>query len=227
MFVNIYVIASPIHDQEELDISTNEFIGELKQLTGRTFNYRGTNFSKYTDKRWLNLIFIHTDGLDGKFKELYPSLKAPFYLLTTGRDNSLTVSMEILSFLRDKRETAKIIQGNIRYVEEGILWLAKVNNAYKTLHGQNLKFRVIQRNILYPMLNLKRNLCSKHLCRKQVVLKPRKAVDYFLRDSIGRHHIIMSGNYEALIDGFFNYKTLTGLRLSYKYRAVRWAGLPV
>lgn len=394
MTIKVYSITSSIHNQDELNKSSVEFLDSLRKESGTKFEYYGDDFTMYNADD-LNFIFIRTGGSEGKFKELYPSLKAPYYLLTTGENNSLAASMEILSFLREKGEAAEIIHGNINYLAKRITEIATIYNAFKTLDGQNfgvvgqpsdwliaskadytaikkklgvnmvdismdeffeeinkneypqhaehflnsgyhkptmqmalyiygalyrlvIKYRLsaltvrcfdllglkhntsclalailnkdgvtaacegdvpamltmaiaraltgkssfqanpsridVENNevtfahctIPFDMLNsykfdthfesglgvaikgelptgvstifktsgnlgryfvsgavLEKNLSNPNLCRTQIVIKPRKSVEYFLKDSIGNHHVILSGNYESLIDNFF------------------------
>jgi len=42
-----------------------------------------------------------------------------------------------------------------------------------------------------------------NVCRTQVRVKPDNPVDYFLKNPIGNHHMIVLGNYEKQLDSFF------------------------
>lgn len=136
MSIGIFSIASPIHDQEILNKNTTKFLNELILQSGLKLSHCGNDFSRYNDFT-TKLIFVRTGGSEGTFKELYPTLKAPFYLLTTGENNSLAASMEILSFLRGKGEQAEIIHGNLSYIGERIDTIAKVDEAFSSLKNQN------------------------------------------------------------------------------------------
>jgi L-fucose isomerase-like protein len=52
---------------------------------------------------------------------------------------------------------------------------------------------------------IQRNLSQNNLCRSQIELLMNKDVNYFLRESIGNHHLIVNGNYTGLVDEFFLY----------------------
>jgi L-fucose isomerase-like protein len=52
---------------------------------------------------------------------------------------------------------------------------------------------------------IERNLSQNNLCRSQIELLMNRDVNYFLRESIGNHHLIVNGNYTGLVDEFFNY----------------------
>ncbi len=52
---------------------------------------------------------------------------------------------------------------------------------------------------------IQRNLSQNNLCRSQIELLMNKDVNYFLRESIGNHHLIVNGDYTALVDEIFRY----------------------
>ena len=136
MTVGVFSITSSIHDVEILNKRTEQFLSEIGKEIGLKLSYFGDDFSRYNEVD-VRFIFIRTGGSEGKFKELHPSLKSPFYLLTTGENNSLAASMEILSFLREKNEKAEIIHGSIKYVAQRITAITKVASAISKLNGQN------------------------------------------------------------------------------------------
>lgn len=49
------------------------------------------------------------------------------------------------------------------------------------------------------------NLSRHNLCRTQIRIKMDQPVDYFLKESIGNHHLIIKGDYVDLIDEFYKY----------------------
>ena len=136
MTIGVFSVTSSIHDAEVLNKRTEQLLNDIRKGTGLEFSYCGDDFSRYNEFD-LKFIFIRTGGSEGKFKELYPSLKSPFYLLTTGENNSLAASMEILSFLRERDEKAEIIHGSVKYVAQRMATIAKVNKALINFRGQN------------------------------------------------------------------------------------------
>ena len=62
----------------------------------------------------------------------------PFYLLTSGKSNSLAASLEILSFLRQKGLKGEIIHGCAEYIVRRVTLLASVGEARKRLDGCRL-----------------------------------------------------------------------------------------
>ena len=62
----------------------------------------------------------------------------PFYLLTSGKNNSLGASMEILSYLRLHNIKGEIIHGQPSYVARRLQLLKKVEQARRQLKGCRL-----------------------------------------------------------------------------------------
>ena len=91
--VAIYTLTSTLHDANAIEADTKQFLGSLHL----DYTFRGADFSDY-DIHALHLIYVRTGGSEGIFRELLPQLrkqsKQPFYLLTSGRSNSLAASME-------------------------------------------------------------------------------------------------------------------------------------
>ncbi|MBQ1827026.1 MAG: hypothetical protein II126_03550 [Erysipelotrichaceae bacterium] len=49
------------------------------------------------------------------------------------------------------------------------------------------------------------NLSEANLCRTQIRIKLEESVDYFLRNSIGNHHLIVKGDHADILDEFFRW----------------------
>lgn len=64
--------------------------------------------------------------------------KRPFYLLTSGKSNSLAASMEILSYLNQQGITGEIIHGSTTYIHHRIKVLEKVGEARSKMKGCRL-----------------------------------------------------------------------------------------
>ena len=64
----------------------------------------------------LKLVFISSGGSEGKFLEHFPQMRPPYYLLTSGTDNSLAASIEILTYLNCEGYDGEILHGSPRYI---------------------------------------------------------------------------------------------------------------
>lgn len=112
---------------------TREFLGSL----GIEYLFRGSDYADYGSHP-LSLIYVRTGGTEGIFLRLLPMLmeksRQPFYLLTSGKSNSLAASMEILSYLRQKGIQGEILHGSREYINQRILTLARVEEARRQLN---------------------------------------------------------------------------------------------
>ena len=133
----IFTLTSELHDEQAVDTVTKDFLDSL----GVDHLFRGSDYSDYGSYT-LNLIFVRTGGTEGIFKGLFPELREksdrPFYLLTSGKSNSLAASMEILSYLRQHHLSGEIIHGSPEYIASRILLLEKVEGARKKMNGCRL-----------------------------------------------------------------------------------------
>ena len=68
----------------------------------------------------LKLVFISSGGSEGIFLENFSLMKAPFYLLTSGTDNSLAASIEILTYLNCEGYEGEILHGSPDYIAQRI-----------------------------------------------------------------------------------------------------------
>ena len=135
--VAIYTLTSELHDPEATNAVTREFLSTIRQ----DYELKGSNYSDY-GSACLNLIYVRTGGTEGIFRRLLPELQGksnrPFYLLTSGKSNSLAASMEILSYLQQHHIEGEIIHGSTAYINQQIALLQQVEKAHKTLFGSRL-----------------------------------------------------------------------------------------
>ena len=135
--IAIYTLTSELHDEKAVGSVTEEFLGSLHI----SYDFKGGDYSDYGTHA-LDLIYVRTGGTEGIFKRLLPDLLAkssrPFYLLTSGKSNSLAASMEILSFLRQEGYQGKIIHGSAEYISKRISLLEKASEARNLLNGCRL-----------------------------------------------------------------------------------------
>ena len=137
MSIAIYTLTSELHDEQVVGAVTKEFLEGL----GIDYEMKGSDYTDYGTHS-LSLIYVRTGGTEGIFKSLLPELQqkndAPFYLLTSGKSNSLAASMEILSFLRQIGIRGEIIHGSNAYIRQRIEILQKVGEARNQLKGCRL-----------------------------------------------------------------------------------------
>ena len=73
----------------------------------------------------LKLVFISSGGSEGKFLEHFAQMRPPYYLLTSGTDNSLAASIEILTYLNCEGFEGEILHGSPEYIASRIRDLAE------------------------------------------------------------------------------------------------------
>ena len=137
MNISIFTLTSELHDERAVGAVTHEFLNSLDV----DYVFAGNDYTTY-GQHDLDLIYVRTGGTEGIFKKLLPELQSkscrPFYLLTSGKSNSLAASMEILSFLRQKGLQGEIVHGKASFITQRIRLLARVGEAKGRLNGCRL-----------------------------------------------------------------------------------------
>jgi len=133
----IYTLTSALHDEKAVGAVTQEFLNSLQI----DYTLKGSDYADYGSAP-LSLIYVRTGGTEGIFRCLLPKLReqssSPFYLLTSGKSNSLAASMEILSFLQQNGLQGEIIHGSADYISHRIRILARVSEARRKMEGCRL-----------------------------------------------------------------------------------------
>ena len=137
MNISLYTLTSPLHDENSVNAASAEFIARIEAELGADMAFRGPDFTEYGTGA-LDVIYVRTGGTEGLFKEVYPRLQGPVFLLTSGKSNSLAASMEILSYLNQQGCKGEIIHGTPAYIADRLRLLSKVHEARQFLNGKNL-----------------------------------------------------------------------------------------
>ena len=137
MNIAIYTLTSELHNEEAVRLATKEFLATITL----PYSFYDADYTTY-GQHALNLIYVRTGGTEGvflrEFQELKAKCTAPFYLLTSGKSNSLAASMEILSYLRQQGVAGEIIHGTAEYINRRIDVLLQVNSVRQRLRGMRL-----------------------------------------------------------------------------------------
>ncbi len=135
----IYTITSGLHDEAAVKAVSDEFLSGIFPDGG--FDMKGADFSDFGTGA-LDLIYVRTGGAEGIFLDLLPGLLEKgvkvFYLLTSGKSNSLAASLEILSFLRQRGLRGEVLHGSPGYIRGRIGLLQKVESARRALSGTRI-----------------------------------------------------------------------------------------
>ena len=135
----IYTITSGLHDEAAVSRLSDAFLNGVFPEGG--FEFKGSDFSDF-GTHTLDLIYVRTGGAEGIFKALLPEMLARgierYYLLTSGKSNSLAASLEILSYLRQQGLKGEVLHGSDSYVAERIHLLEKVQEARARLREMRI-----------------------------------------------------------------------------------------
>lgn len=125
---------SSLHTYDEFDVGTKKFISEIENNINDKIIFSG--LEDYDCD--LKLIFISSGGSEGLFLKEFDKLKEPYYFLTSGNNNSLAASLEILTYLNLNNKKGEIIHGNMTYISQRIKALEKLNKNKKAISNSKL-----------------------------------------------------------------------------------------
>ena len=132
MNISIYTLTSELHEEKAVGAVTQEFLSSLQV----DYTLKGNDYADYGSQA-LSVFYVRTGGTEGIFRKLLPQLReqsqTPFYLLTSGKSNSLAASMEILSFLQQHGLQGEIIHGSAEYISHRLQMLAKLSEAKRKM----------------------------------------------------------------------------------------------
>ena len=135
MKIGIFYVVSSTAAAAIANEGNYPWLKKLSEMTG--FEFEVTDIDHINDYD-LVFDFVGTGGTEGIFLKDLDRLPKPCFLLTTGANNSLAASMEILSYLRQHDIPGEILHGSDEFVAQRIGDLAKVFKAKKRL--QNFRF---------------------------------------------------------------------------------------
>jgi len=123
MKIGLYNLISDVHREGYVNSTLQRFLVDIEEKLGEKFE--NINLEDF-DKDYFPLIFIKSGGVEGKFKEIFKQIKGPYLLLSSGLHNSLAASLEIASFLKQKKKRVEIIHGDSDYIARRIKELRKI-----------------------------------------------------------------------------------------------------
>ena len=137
--IAVYTITSGLHDEQAVERLSDQFLQGV--FPAGDFLFRGSDYSDFGTHE-LDLIYVRTGGAEGIFKSLLPEMLARgidrYYLLTSGKSNSLAASLEILSYLRQQGLKGEVLHGPETYLQQRVKALATVQHARSALQGMRL-----------------------------------------------------------------------------------------
>ena len=137
--IKISPLHSILHESNTFTAENNAFLKEIEEKLGEKLVL--SDIQDYECD--LKLIFIESGGSERLFLDQIDKLKKPFYFLTSGTNNSLAASLEILAYLNNHGIKGEIIHGTTDYIASRIKQLVKNNKVMNYIGGSN--FGVIGR----------------------------------------------------------------------------------
>lgn len=135
----IYTITSGLHNESEVSRLSDQFLSGI--FPDGNFEFRGSSFQDF-GTHTLDLIYVRTGGAEGIFKSLLPEMLSRgisrYYLLTSGKSNSLAASLEILSYLGQQGLKGEVLHGSPEYLRSRINALERVAIARQKLQGARI-----------------------------------------------------------------------------------------
>ena len=139
MMIAVYTITSGLHDEASVSKLSDQFLSSV--FPEGNFEFKGEKFTDFGTHA-LDLIYVRTGGAEGIFKSLLPEMLARgidrYYLLTSGKSNSLAASLEILSYLQQQGLKGEVLHGSAEYLRKRVEMLLNVSEARKKLSGSRV-----------------------------------------------------------------------------------------
>lgn len=132
MKIGVYYVVSSTAAAQIANENNFPWLKKLSEMTG--FEFEVTDVEHISEYDMV-VDFIGGGGTEGIFLKDMDKLPKPYFLLTTGANNSLAASMEILSYLRQNDLPGEIIHGSDEFVASRLKDLAQVFKAKKRLDG--------------------------------------------------------------------------------------------
>ena len=127
--IKVSLLQSTLHESNKFNEENLGFIKRIEEELGEEIAL--SNISDYDCD--LKLIFIASGGSEGLFLQNLKSLKEPYYLLTSGENNSLAASLEIMTYLNINHLEGEVLHGDVHYISKRIKELKKKEAHYNRL----------------------------------------------------------------------------------------------
>lgn len=135
MKIGVVYFESDNVEGASINQKNRELVAKLAQQAKVDMDFIDVNDVDTCD---LVFSFIGGGGTEGNFSQVYKRLPEPMFLLTTGANNSLAASMEILSFLRQQDIEGEIIHGSEEYMVNRISTIVKCFTAINKLSNYRI-----------------------------------------------------------------------------------------
>lgn len=115
MKIGVCELISDLHKNSSFSDENLTFIRNIEEKLNRKID-----IISIEEKCDLKIVFIESGGSERLFLNNINKLSEPFYLLTTGSNNSLAASLEILTYINSIGKKGEILHGSINYIASRI-----------------------------------------------------------------------------------------------------------
>lgn len=123
MVIKISKFKSSLHEANGLSRSSAKFIHSVEKELKQKLIFVDDIKDYDCD---LKLIYIESGGSEGDFLRDFKKIKSPYIFITSGENNSLAASLEILHYLELHHLKGEILHGDAKYIAKRIKSLCKL-----------------------------------------------------------------------------------------------------
>lgn len=191
MLIKFSKFQSPLHNQKALNKSTEEFIKGVNKELGIKLIYVDDIKDYDCD---LKLIYVESGGSEGLFLRDFKKIKEPYIFITSGENNSLAASLEILTYLKLHNKKGEILHGSYKYIASRIKELAFINKINKELAKQ--RFGVIGKPSDWLISSIPSKEDVKSLFKVSLIDIPMKEVEESAKKHTSNKGLSIKGAFE-------------------------------
>lgn len=131
--MNYLFLKSMMHKDPRLENEADDLFRYLSKELSLEFNKK----TKAEDED-VSLLYVSTGGTAGLFKESLKHLKEPVVIVTSGTDNSLSASMEMMTYLADNKIKGKLLHGTKTEIARELEYILKAVETRNQLKSMKL-----------------------------------------------------------------------------------------
>lgn len=128
-------LQSSLHKDSTLKNKAEKLFEELAEKIGDEFKEASV---EELAKEPFSILYIGSGGTAGIFKDALKSLKEPIILVTSGTDNSLSASMEMVTYLKNNDINGQLLYGSNDEIGARLDEITRAIKAKESLNGMRL-----------------------------------------------------------------------------------------
>lgn len=138
MKIGMYSLFSPIHDEDSISQTLEQFVRDLSNKINIEEISKEVLESDKKEEYDLITVFVKTGGTENLFKDIFDKLEGPTILIATSLHNSLAASMEILSWIQSQGRDGRILHGKPVEISNKLENIVTVNKTIDKIKNSRL-----------------------------------------------------------------------------------------